>query len=97
MDSPFWHDCTDSDMPCPYQDDQLAEFECEVGWYIKRGATVYGPFDSEAEAYGEALDAIAEIMSGNEWDADTMDAVARIVRETGRTVANYEPGDDDNG
>jgi hypothetical protein len=34
----------------------------------------------------EALDAIVEIMSGQEWDVDTLDAVAQIVESTGRKV-----------
>ena len=39
---------------------------------------------------GRALDAIAAVMSGQEWDADTMDAVANLVRSTGRVVADVD-------
>ena len=34
----------------------------------------------------EALDTIADIMSGNEWSADTLDHIAEIVRMTGRDI-----------
>lgn len=41
---------------------------------------------------GEALDEIARTLSGTEWDADTPSVVARIVRRTGRTIADTESG-----
>lgn len=34
----------------------------------------------------KALDAIAELMSGTEWDADTLDAIASVVTLTGREI-----------
>lgn len=34
----------------------------------------------------KALDTISEFMSGEEWDADTCDTVAKLVRLTGRDV-----------
>ena len=40
----------------------------------------------------EAMDQIHRQLSGNEWDADTMDAVALWVEATGRTVD--DPNDD---
>lgn len=47
----------------------------------------------------EALDRIQRILSGNEWDSDTPDCVAHIVRMTGRTVEeltdDYEQSDDE--
>ena len=42
---------------------------------------------------GYALDLIAGCLSGKEWDADTLDAVAEIVRQSGRSVANLEDDD----
>ena len=38
----------------------------------------------------DALDAIAAALDGKEWDSDTADVVARIVRETGRKVRSPE-------
>jgi hypothetical protein len=37
-----------------------------------------------------ALDAIAVIMSGTEWSADTLDAIAEVLHDAGRPLA--EPG-----
>lgn len=37
-----------------------------------------------------ALDLIAELMSGREWSADTLDEIAGVVMMTGREIANYE-------
>ena len=34
-----------------------------------------------------ALDAIAAIMSGTEWSADTLDAIAEVLKEAGRPLA----------
>lgn len=34
----------------------------------------------------EALDAIARLMSGNEWNPDTTTTIADIVKATGRTI-----------
>jgi hypothetical protein len=34
----------------------------------------------------DALDAIAKLLSGNEWDSGTLDDVANIVRSTGRVI-----------
>ena len=36
----------------------------------------------------EALDELAELLDGQEWDSDTMAAVAGIVRATGREVGD---------
>lgn len=38
----------------------------------------------------QALDAITAALSGKEWSPDTLDAVATIVRETGRTIEDLE-------
>ena len=37
-----------------------------------------------------ALDLIANTMSASEWNADTLDAIAEIVRSTGRAVDDLE-------
>lgn len=37
-----------------------------------------------------ALDAIAAIMSGTEWSADTLDAIAEVLKEAGRPIAEPE-------
>jgi len=37
-----------------------------------------------------ALDRIAEEMSGTEWDADTLEAIARHVTDTGRTIEDTD-------
>lgn len=38
----------------------------------------------------EALDRLAELMSGAEWSADTLDAIADVVRATGRSIDNCD-------
>lgn len=38
----------------------------------------------------DALDTIAELMSGVEWDPDTLEAIADIVRSTGRVILDTE-------
>lgn len=38
----------------------------------------------------DALDSITRILSGNEWNAGTIDAIAEIVRRTGRTIADTD-------
>jgi hypothetical protein len=37
----------------------------------------------------DALDALALLLSGEEWNADTLDAIADTLRGTGRTIADY--------
>lgn len=34
----------------------------------------------------EYLDRIAKLLNGQEWDSDTMSAIAEIIRESGREV-----------
>jgi hypothetical protein len=36
------------------------------------------------------LQAVADIMSGKEWNADTLDAVAKVVRDAGYTIKEPE-------
>jgi hypothetical protein len=40
-----------------------------------------------------ALDAIAALMSGTEWEASTLDDIAEIVRSTGRVIDDVAPFD----
>lgn len=35
-----------------------------------------------------ALDTITRILSGDEWNADTIDTIAEVVRRTGRVIAD---------
>jgi hypothetical protein len=46
-----------------------------------------GPRDV-ADPSATALDRIATTLSGSAWSADTVDAVADIIRATGRTIAD---------
>ena len=39
-----------------------------------------------AEDDRRAMDAIHEVMDGVEWDADTLDAIAKIVERSGRAI-----------
>jgi hypothetical protein len=36
----------------------------------------------------QVLDAIVTLLSGREWDADTLDAIADILRRAGFTIAD---------
>jgi hypothetical protein len=38
-----------------------------------------------------ALDLIANLMSSNDWSPDTLDAIAEIVRGTGREILDITP------
>jgi len=66
----FFHDCTDTDEPYPYQDEAIAEFECERGWYywfcfpgcLPDGEPT-GPFDTEEAALADARETIADVAS----------------------------------
>lgn len=44
-----------------------------------------------------AMDEIAKLMSGTEWDSDTTEAIAQIVRLTGRIIADPDDGDPPHG
>lgn len=72
------------------EDDALSDAEWDA---------LDGMSDSEINAIGRergrpvlpdvrSLDAIAGLMSGNEWDTETIEAVAGLVTETGRTIAD---------
>jgi len=41
-----------------------------------------------------AMMLIQSIMSGNEWNSDTLDVIAEIVRLTGREILNSDEYDD---
>ncbi len=41
----------------------------------------------------EAVDAIADVLSGAEWSPDTLDIIAGIVRGVGREIDGIEPGE----
>jgi hypothetical protein len=42
-----------------------------------------------------AMDKIAGLMSGEEWNSDVMDEVAAVVRATGRPVLDFPPPEED--
>lgn len=44
----------------------------------------------EGEAMRNALDAIATLMDGQEWNADTLDAIAEILRGEGYAIREPE-------
>jgi hypothetical protein len=44
----------------------------------------------------QALDAIWKIMSGAEWNADTLDEVAEIMRQNGRACEDITPDRESN-
>jgi hypothetical protein len=37
------------------------------------------------------LDEMASLLSENAWNADMMDSIAELLRNTGRTVSDYRP------
>lgn len=41
----------------------------------------------------DALNAIATLMDGTQWDADTLEAIAEVLEEAGYTLRNYEGED----
>lgn len=66
-----------------------------AGYASKRGAVMSVTDDEKAAALAligrasanaDALDAIRRELSGREWSADTLDAIAAIVRGTGRVI-----------
>ncbi len=66
-------------------DDNAAVAKARTAGLILDGWVVEGRTDANA------LDAITEAMSGTEWNADTLDLVANLVRCTGRIIT--EPGE----
>lgn len=55
-----------------------------TNYYRKDGKTI------DVIADSAALNAIAELLSGEEWDSETMSKVAEIVRGTGREIKDVE-------
>ena len=48
-------------------------------------------FSGLAKKDADALDTIAKWLSGAEWNADTCQLIAQVVRGTGRDVKEYQP------
>ena len=44
--------------------------------------------NTNTAADSATLDAIANLMSGNEWDAETLTAIYELVTLTGRTIGD---------
>lgn len=44
----------------------------------------------EKRSDDSALDLITRLLNAEEWDSDTVVAVADVVRETGRTIAGVD-------
>lgn len=42
----------------------------------------------------DALNAIADLLNATEWDAQTLDDIADIMREAGYEIADEAPGED---
>lgn len=63
--------------------DELDNFSdseiCDLG--IERGRPL--AVDSQA------LDAVAALLNAEQWSSDHLDAVAELVRSTGRTISDY--------
>ena len=43
----------------------------------------------------EALNAIHQLLDGKEWDTDTLDQIAEVLRETGREVRGLDYNGDE--
>ena len=61
--------------------------------YMRNAAIAKARSESDFFSDPEALDAIARLLSGQEWNSDTASQVAEIVSATGRTIT--EPNEDD--
>ncbi len=40
----------------------------------------------------DALNAIADLLDGTEWSADTLEAIATVLTAAGFTIRNFEEG-----
>ena len=60
----------------------------EAGWSVRN--VVDAPVVKLTELLSDkgVLDEIAEILSGNEWEAETLDRVADLVRLSGRAIVD---------
>jgi len=66
----------------------LAEFDVDFDPALHAG-------DSLAERDASALDAIARIMSANEWGADLFEPIRDEILTTGRTITEVDEFEDD--
>lgn len=57
-----------------------------------RQARINQELAERAALDSEALDRIHKLLDGREWSADTLDAIADVVRSTGRVIR--EPQED---
>lgn len=60
-------------------------------------ATCGTKYGDEHALAAHALDVITEILSGNEWNADTVDAIAAEVKSTGREIRDTEEDEEPSG
>ena len=60
--------------------------------YMRNAAIAKARSEADFFSDPEALDAIARLLSGQEWSSDTASQVAEIVSATGRTIT--EPNED---
>lgn len=63
--------------------------EAGSGWYVERCEVC---LDQDEDFF--ALDHIQDQLDGVEWDADTLERIADIVRETGREVRDLSEEED---
>lgn len=59
---------------------------------LARQARINQELAERATLDSEALDRIHKLLDGREWSADTLDAIADVVRSTGRVIR--EPQED---
>jgi len=82
--------------------DNEEETEINPSWYQNNGTPVCPECDCDMDysrteideddnsaADSEALDDLQELMSGKEWDSDTLGEVAEIIRGSGRIIRDY--------
>ena len=65
----------------------MASKGSKPGWIVaeKRRAKI-----AEQQRDLEALNDIHELLDGKEWDSDTLNNIAEIIRETGREVRDSD-------
>lgn len=66
---------------------------CGEEWAARVEAETSTPIEEPPAPPAQALSAIAKLLDGAEWNADTLDAVAELCRSAGLTVR--QPDDDD--
>jgi len=66
-----------------------------TGEAYRRGlASAANGLQAEEHPDTRAMKAIAQVLSGEEWDSDTVDEVARIIRNHGYEILDSDEGDD---